>query len=134
MLPDQGPATTDDSCYCIGTSCNGDARLGDDPCQCLVKPTPTPLAPNSLLEHYGNLNFDPTPWGYKVLGVSYGGTLQPVRLQGREAAADADGARIAAGEDEHCVVPSPTQSTLDTAEMQAWANLSGSSWARLQAT
>src|SRR6185369_11721561 len=33
--------------------------------------------------------------------------------------------------DEHCVAPTAAESTLDVAEMKAWANLSGSSWARL---
>ena len=90
----------------------------------------TVTCPNSyLLEHYGKLNFDPTSFGYKVLGVSYGGTLNLFGYKGALPLQSADGAKIAAGEDDHC--PVPTEAGLDTAEMRAWANLSGSSWGRL---
>jgi cell surface hyaluronidase len=111
----------------------------DDPCASTMPPTdlcsgypssPTKTCPNNyLLEHYGNLNFDPTSFGYKVLGVSYGGTLNLFGYKGALPLQSADGAKIAAGEDDHCVVP--TQAGLDAAEMRAWANLSGSSWGRL---
>ena len=111
----------------------------DDPCASTTVPTdlcsgypssPTKTCPNNyLLEHYGNLNFDPTSFGYKVLGVSYGGTLNLFGYKGALPLQSADGAKIAAGEDDHCVVP--TQAGLDAAEMRAWANLSGSSWGRL---
>ena len=111
----------------------------DDPCGSTKPPTDlctgypsssTRTCPNNyLLEHYGNLNFDPTSFGYKVLGVSYGGTLNLFGRKGALPLQSTDGAKIAAGEDDHCVVP--TQAGLDTAEMRAWANLSGSSWGRL---
>ena len=58
----------------------------DDPCASTTVPTdlctgypssPTKTCPNNyFLEHYGNLNFDPTSFGYKVLGVAYGGSLE----------------------------------------------------------
>ena len=92
----------------------------DDPCSATTAPKQD--ADNFLLEHYGNLNFDPTPWGYKTLGVSYGGTL---RLFGWK------GAKTTPDDPDHCDVPTPAQSTLDAAEMQAWADLTYSSWARL---
>jgi len=107
--------------------------VGDsnDPCSAETRPPTDP--DNYLLEHYGNLNFDPTPWGYKVLGVSYGGTL---RLFGWKGAKPLQDPAWAASYDstEHCVAPTAAQSTLDAAEMQAWANLTGSAWARLDAS
>jgi hypothetical protein len=111
----------------------------DDPCASTEVPTDrcagypstsSKTCPNNyLLEHYGNLNFDPTPWGYKVLGVSYGGSLRLFGYKGAKPLQDADFATRSDSND-HCVVP--TESKLDVAEMKAWANLSGSSWVRLQ--
>jgi cell surface hyaluronidase len=111
----------------------------DDPCISKTPPptpvptgTPVKLPPTSnnyLLEEYRSLNFDPTSFGYKVLGVSYGGALNLFGYKGALPLHGADGAKIGAGEDDHCVVP--TVSTLDTAEMKEWAKLSGSSWGRL---
>ena len=123
----------DDKFYCARSN-------SDDPCaqtappaedKCTGYPTDSnDRCPNNyLLDHYGKLNFDPTSFGYKVLGVSYGGTLNLFGYKGALPLQSTDGARIAAGEDDHCVVP--TQAGLDTAEMRAWANLSGSSWGRL---
>ncbi|MFI5394194.1 MAG: G8 domain-containing protein [Candidatus Binatia bacterium] len=113
-----------------------------DPCCTLGAgapvPCPAPAAdPNNfLLEHYHNLNFDPTPFGYKVLGVSYGGTLRLFGYKGAKPLQGLDGAVWEEKYDakDHCVVPTTDQSNLDAAEMRAWANLSGSSWARLDAT
>jgi hypothetical protein len=85
-----------------------------------------------LLENYGTLNFDSTPWGYKVLGVSYGGSIRLFGHKGAKPLQDpAWGGPYDSGP--ACVVPSAQQSTLDAAEMQAWADLTGSSWTRLQA-
>ncbi|MFN8644296.1 MAG: G8 domain-containing protein, partial [Candidatus Binatia bacterium] len=110
------------SFYCTVSDSN-------DPCSATMPPQADPN--NTLLEHYGNLNFDPTPWGYKVLGVSYGGSLRLFGYKGAKPLQDpAWGGQY--DSDQHCVVPSPQQSTLGAAEMQAWADLSGSSWARLQ--
>ncbi|MGD9765695.1 MAG: G8 domain-containing protein, partial [Candidatus Binatia bacterium] len=105
-------------------------RDSDDPCSNLTRPSANPL--NKLLEDYGNLNFDPTPWGYKVLGVSYGGTLNLYGYKGVKPLQDSDW-RTKYDSDTECKVPSAAESTLDTAEMKAWANLTGSSWVRLQA-
>lgn len=102
----------------------------DDPCASKTRPGTD--SANYLLEAYGNLNFDNTPWGYKVLGVSYGGTLNLFGYKGAKPLHGAEGAKIATGEDDHCPVPSEAQSTLDSAEMQHWADLSGSSWVRLK--
>lgn len=107
--------------------CTGNSADPDDPC--LAKTPPAVDPNNSLLEDYGNLNFDPTPWGYKVLGVSYGGALNLFGYKGALPLQSAQGAAIAAGEDQHC--PVPAVASLDTAEMKAWATFSGSSWARL---
>ncbi|MDX2167266.1 MAG: hypothetical protein SF182_09390 [Deltaproteobacteria bacterium] len=109
----------------------------DDPCNSKTPPpTPTgtpiqlpPTSRNYLLEEYRNLNFDPTSWGYKVLGVSYGGALNLFGWKGALPLRTDAGKEIARGEDDHCVVP--TVSSLDEAEMKEWAKLSGSSWGRL---
>jgi hypothetical protein len=93
--------------------------------------TPTPVglcAPNYLQENYHNLNFDNTPWGYKVLGVSYGGAL---RLFGYKGAKPLQDKNWKFDSNDHCVAPTTQQSTLDKVEMQAWADLTGNSWARL---
>jgi cell surface hyaluronidase len=97
----------------------------DDPCSSTVPPETD--AKNFLLEHYHPLNFDPTPFGYKTVSVSYGGSL---RFFGQKGTSLSSGFDASA----HCDVPTPQQSTLDNAEMQAWANLTGSSWTRLQAS
>jgi hypothetical protein len=117
----------------------------DDPCSSVTVPTApcagfenarnasgqVPTCPkNSLLEGYHPLNFDPTPFGYKVLGVSYGGSLRLFGYKGAKPLQD--GAwRRENDSDQSCVVPSAAQSTLDRDEMEAWAALSGSSWVRL---
>ena len=86
--------------------------------------------PNYLQEDYHNLNFDNTPWGYKVLGVSYGGAL---RLFGYKGAKPLQEKTWNFDSNDHCVRPTLAQSTLDKGEMQAWADLTGNSWARLNA-
>jgi G8 domain len=108
------------------------ANNSDDPCSSTTKPSTNPL--NSLLENYGNLNFDPTPWGYKVLGVSYGGSLDLFGYKGAKPLQGQAGKDWATqfDSDTECTVPTAMESTLDTAEMKAWANLTGSSWVRLQ--
>src|SRR5262245_31847224 len=109
-----GRNPTEGSFYCtVGDS--------NDPCSSTTPPTSD--AANELLEEYKDLNFDGSPFGYKVLAVSYGGTL---RLFGYKGTALST---AAIDSNAHCVVP--TVSTLDTEEMEAWAALSGSSWTRL---
>jgi len=117
------PPTTDPY-YCTVSG-------SDDPCSSTTAPPDN--AENFQLEHYGDLNFDNTPWGYKVLGVSYGGS---VRLFGYKGAKPLQDKTFAAQADPagHCAAPTAAQSTLDAAEMQDWADLTGSSWARLQAS
>ncbi|MDX2167265.1 MAG: hypothetical protein SF182_09385 [Deltaproteobacteria bacterium] len=101
----------------------------DDPCASTTAPQTDPQ--NFLLEDYGQLNFDPTSFGYKVLGVAYGGTLNLFGWKGALPLQSAAGATIAAGEDQHCPVPTATPAKLDAAEMRDWASFSGSSWGRL---
>ncbi len=111
--------------YAQGHYCTKD---GDDPCS---DPTPPAVEPkNKLLEPYGKLNFDDNPWGYKVIGVAYGGTLA---LYGYKGAKGLEDLNWAATHDppDHCKVPDPAKSTLDVTELLEWANLSGTSWARL---
>ncbi|MGB5813437.1 MAG: hypothetical protein WBG86_23075, partial [Polyangiales bacterium] len=121
-----GPVASDQAppnLYCTGSN-------PEDPCSSTEKPEVD--GDNALLEAYGNLNFDPTPWGYKTIGVSYGGRL---RLFGAKGALPLQDAEWAAENDSdaHCVVPGEAQSGLDAEEMRAWAELTGSSWARLEA-
>lgn len=83
---------------------------------------------NFLLDHYDNLNFDRTPFGYKTLSVSYGGSL---RLFGAKGVFDAAQASEIEAKDGHCRVPADADMDLKAGEMEAWARLSGASWARL---
>jgi len=109
----------------------------DDPCASMTAPaercagyptsSSTRCSDNFLLEPYGNLNFDPTPWGYKVLGVSYGGSLRLFGYKGSKSLQDPSFQDAA----DHCSVP--TESGLNAAEVRAWAKLSGTSWVRLDA-
>ena len=109
----------------------------DSPCSATTPPANDPG--NALLEPYQALNFDPTPFGYKTLAVSYGGSLRlfgykgalPLQDPGFAGAFDVS---IDAEGGQHCVVPTPAESTLDVAEEKAWAKLTGSSWARLDAS
>ncbi|MEW6269808.1 MAG: hypothetical protein AB1689_10990 [Thermodesulfobacteriota bacterium] len=100
----------------------------DDPCSSTTPPATEPN--NALLEPYGMLNFDPNPWGFKTIGVAYGGSLLLYGHKGAKALQDANWAK-ANDSNGSCVVPSASQSALDAKEMQAWASLTGSSWVRL---
>lgn len=92
-----------------------------DPCDVTVPSGDENLYGNALFEGYEALNFDygKSYFGYKVFAVSYGGSLQ---LFGRKGVADAD------------LSPEP-QTSCDTPDDQydldKWAQLSGSSWGRL---
>src|SRR5262249_18375028 len=72
--------------------------------------------------------------GYKVLAVSYGGSLDLFGYKGAKPLQGQPGQDWAAQYDSYatCAAPTPAMSKLDTAEMEAWANLTGSSWVRLQ--
>jgi hypothetical protein len=98
----------------------------DDPCSSTDAPDVEPK--NHLLQAYGKLNFDYNPWGYKVIGVAYGGTLALYGYKGSKPLQDPSWGRQNDPAD-HC--PVPNVNSLDVAEMQAWADLSGHSWARL---
>lgn len=130
--------SADPCCVCAGVDCVAHptsecCTLTADRVSC-TPPTPAADANNFLLEHYHNLNFDPSPFGYKVLGVSYGGTLRLFGYKGAKPLQGDAGSQWAKTYDanDHCVVPTTDQSTLDSAEMRAWANLTGNSWARLE--
>lgn len=117
--PDRQPHAA--SFYCTGDD-------PTDPCASTTAPAENPK--NALLEHYGNLNFDPTPWGYKTIGVAYGGQLLLYGRKGAKPIQDPEWAARYEG-DGSCKVPTVEESTLDADEMRAWARLSGTSWARL---
>jgi hypothetical protein len=105
----------------------------DDPCS---SETPPPFGNNALFEGQidhgshagsGGLPFDEgAAFGYKVLGVAYGGSLE---LFGAKGVAPADRVDPMSPEGA-CPVP-PLDAQNDPA---AWAALSGQSWARLDAT
>lgn len=94
-----------------------------DPCSSTTPPASE--AANDLLEKYEDLNFDGSSFGYKVLAASYGGTIRLFGYKGTALVTEANDSN------EHCVVPTAEESTLDTSEMNAWAGLTGSSWTRL---
>jgi len=110
------PALTETSHYCIAGPAPWEPT---DPCNNTAGDDAT--NGNEKFEGYGALNFDygSNYFGYKVLAVSYGGSLQ---LFGRKGVADAD------------LVPA-AQTTCDTPanqyDLDQWAALSGASWARL---
>ncbi|MEW6268602.1 MAG: G8 domain-containing protein [Thermodesulfobacteriota bacterium] len=101
---------------------------GDDPCSSTTAPGQNPK--NKLLEPYGKLNFDDNPWGYKTIGVAYGGTLALYGYKGAQGLQDPSWASANDPAD-HCKVPDPSMSTLDVTELGEWAKLAGTSWARL---
>lgn len=103
-------------------------RDTDDPCSSTTEPASEPK--NHLLESYGKLNYDDNSWGYKTVGVAYGGTLALYGYKGARGLHDADGSWEAENDPPgHCKVPKVA--TLDQQEMKAWAKLTGTSWARL---
>jgi hypothetical protein len=110
--------TTPTPHYCIA---GGDQWVSTDPCNVTVEASEQDAHGSALFEGYGALNFDygTNYFGYKVLAVSYGGSLQ---LFGRKGVADAD------------LVPA-AQTTCDTPsnqyDLNQWAALSGASWGRL---
>lgn len=118
----------------VGKYCTG----GDlsDPC---ASPQPGPAGANGLFEGYEKasqnpnvslkLHFDGNDFGFKSFAVSYGGSVE---LFGKKGVADAfrthpdaPNARV-----RMCAVPPPAQQF----NPQAWANGSGASWARLNAS
>ncbi|HEV7669828.1 MAG TPA: hypothetical protein VGS22_14995 [Thermoanaerobaculia bacterium] len=112
--------------YCTGGNIS-------DPCS-----SPTGSA-NALFEGYKHpwqksapsldLHFDGNTFGFKTFAVSYGGSVE---LFGKKGVADAfrtdpEGEK---GRPRMCAIPGPAQQF----NPQAWANGSGASWARLNAS
>ena len=93
-------------------------RAGDQPAQLFARRT------------YGKLNFDPTSFGYKVLGVAYGGTLNlfgwkgALPLQSPDGRQDRRSARTS-------TAPCRRTPALDTDRDAGLGRLTGDSWARL---
>lgn len=124
--PDGKPRDYATAHYCTASG-------SDDPCGSTSPPNTPPYDAepnNALLEPYADLNFDPNPWGFKTIGVAYGGSLLLYGYKGAKPLQDAQWAR-SNDSNGSCVVPSAAQSTLDAKEMQAWADLTGTSWVRL---
>ncbi|MCW5954599.1 MAG: G8 domain-containing protein, partial [Propionibacteriaceae bacterium] len=102
----------------------------DDPCS---STTPPPdIGDNALFEgesdhHGGGLPFDGgAAFGYKVLAVAYGGSLELFGAKGVDPANRTNPSTA----DTACAVPTPTAQDDPT----AWAALSGGGWARLDDT
>lgn len=113
------PALTQTPHYCTGGS---DAT---NPCS---STTPNAKGDNPRFEGYGEpLNFDgatsskPNLFGYKVFAVSYSGSVE---LFGKKGTTPEEPSQPVAS------CPTPTNQY----DVNAWASLSGSSWARLQPT
>jgi len=118
----------------VGKYCTG----GDlsDPC---ASPSPGPAGANALFEGYEKasrdpsvslkLHFDGNEFGFKSFAVSYGGSVE---LFGKKGVADALRTNPDApnARTRMCAVPPPAQQF----NLQAWANGSGASWARLNAS
>ncbi len=117
------PALTESPHYCMEPDPSG-TWSPSDPCNVTLPSDQQQANGNALFEGYDALNFDygENYFGYKVFAVSYGGSVQ---FFGRKGVADAD------------LSPTPP-TTCDTPENQydvnQWAALSGSSWARLDQT
>ena len=102
----------------------------DDPCSSEIAP---PAGDNALFEGHsehgpaGGLPYDGgASFGFKVLAVAYGGSLELFGAKGVDAALRSD----PAVRDAACPVPAAEQQH----DPAAWAALSGESWARLGAT
>jgi hypothetical protein len=133
------PNPTDKGIQCqsgLGTTgCYNDQRVGricevapggdlSDPCNA-DRPA-SGFKDNELFEGYANLPIDPNFFGYKVLGVSYGGSL---KLFGKKGVLAADFLNPNAPMASCPVPPVPMQNNV-----QAWASLSGNSWAVLNSS
>ena len=121
--PDTSVRCFPSSAYKSGHYCT--VANSDDPCSSTEEPDFEPK--NHLLGKYGTLNFDDNPWGYKTIGVAYGGTLALYGYKGAKPLQDPKFKQF--DPDDHCAVPDA--SGLDVTEMQSWADLTGNSWARL---
>ncbi|HZX26143.1 MAG TPA: G8 domain-containing protein [Telluria sp.] len=108
-------------CYNSGMGFNP-----NDPCQAVL-PADHHLD-NTYFEGYGHDHgtADSSPFGYKVLAVSYGGSLQLFGAKGVAKANRTDPAVATAS----CPVPADGKQN----DVLQWAALTGSSWARAGAT
>lgn len=120
------------SCVGNGGQCYPPSRVGacctgtdsTDPCQATCAANHS--QDNALFEGYHNLHLDPNFFGYKVLGVSYGGSLQLFGAKGVATVDRVDPSLLPT----NCPVPPLAKQTDPT----AWAVLTGGGWARLNAT
>ncbi len=124
----QPPSTPGIACKGNGGRCYDPSRVNKcctgsdltDPCN----ETCGSFQENALFEGYKNLNYDESFFGFKVLAVSYGGSVE---LFGKKGVANGD-----------FVDPSDRQSACATPpnqyDVKEWALLSGGSWARLAQT
>ena len=97
---------------------------------------------NSLFEdpkvagpgQYDNLPYDSAPFGFKVLAVSYGGSLELHGFKGAGAAGTGvtlDKNRQQCDTPANDPLPPPGDPAAHHNDVQAWANYSGNSWARV---
>jgi hypothetical protein len=118
----------DGSGPCYSSTLTGSPHYctGPDPTDPCASTTADSNGNNALFEPYQNMPFDDSPFGFKVLAVSYGGSLELYGAHGvRPTDVTSPTLRLAA-------CPAPPAS--DQTDPDAWAQLSGNSWARLDAT
>jgi hypothetical protein len=132
------PNPDDKGIQCQGglgaSGCYNDQRVGricevapgsdlSDPCNA-DRPS-SGFKDNARFEGYANLMLDPNLFGYKVLAVSYGGSLKLFGKKGAQAADFLD--------PKTPMAPCPVPPTQTQSNVKAWSSLSGNSWAVLKA-
>ena len=137
------------SCYPTsvqGKACTKKGWIADptDPCT-TEAPKTGPTAgnlDNSVFEdpkiagdgHYDDLPYDSGPFGFKVLAVSYGGSLELHGFKGVGAAGTGVTLDKTPGQCDtpaNNPLPPPGDPAVHHNDVQAWANYSGDSWARV---
>jgi hypothetical protein len=120
----KGDADPDTGCYPkdrkLIKACTDPSNLSD-PCNAV--PADDHSDDNAIFEGYKPLMLEKNLFGYKVFAVSYGGSLQLFGKKGVRPADFSDKAQ------ESCLVPPEN----DQHKIQPWADLSGNSWALLNA-
>lgn len=125
-----------DAIQCVGHSgqCYNPSRVGKgcihsgagfnatDPCQATLAVDHS--QDNAYFEGYANLDQDNTPFGYKVFAISYGGSVELFGAKGSSSDGNPATAQTS------CPVPA----NKDQTDITQWANLSQTSWVRLNAS
>lgn len=121
----QGPGGNG-QCYPSTITSSNHYCTGGDPADPCASTTADANGNNALFEAYQNLPSDDNPFGFKVLGVSYGGSLS---LYGARGVSTTD---ILSPTQRLATCPTPAGD--DQYDPDAWSQLSGKGWARLNAS